>query len=63
MGIREEGQAVAMQKCLQLGLRPAVDPMGDDHHTDAPMADEDRAIGDALAYFLGHCWLMPIRCN
>lgn len=43
----------AMEKCAGLGLHPAHDPMGDDHHTDAPFTTEDERIGDALAWFLG----------
>lgn len=43
----------AMQKCEVLGLRPINEPMGEDHHTDAPFSESDRQIGDALAYFLG----------
>lgn len=46
-------QRQAMEKCEALGLHPKSDPMGDDHHTDAPMLERDKAIGDALAYFLG----------
>lgn len=43
----------AMEKCRALGLSPLRDPMGDDHHTDAFFSAEDKAVGDALAYFLG----------
>lgn len=43
----------ALDKCEKLGLKPIPYPMGEDHHTDAPFSDNDRAIGDALAYFLG----------
>lgn len=46
-------QKPAMERCEALGLHPQVDPMGDCHHTDVPLNDEDRQIGDALAYFLG----------
>lgn len=43
----------AMKKCYALGLSPDPCPMGDDHHTDAPFSEEDKKLGDALAYFLG----------
>lgn len=43
----------AMAQCDSLGLHPLYDPMGDEHHTDAPFSDEDKKLGDALAYFLG----------
>lgn|GEM_PF-4944501 len=33
-------------------LRPIEDPMGDDHHTDAPFTREDEEIAE-LAYWLG----------
>lgn len=49
----EEYDGPAMAKCATLGLRPRHRPMGDDHHTDAPFSDDDKQIGDALAYFLG----------
>ena len=43
----------AMKKCAALGLHPVHDPMGDDHHTEAPFTDEDESVGDAIAWFLG----------
>ena len=43
----------ALARCEVFGLHPKRHPMGDDHHTDAPLSDEDMAIGDALAWFLG----------
>lgn len=36
-----------------LGLHPLHDPLGYGHHTDIPFVEEDKQIGDALAYFLG----------
>lgn len=43
----------AARKCAELGLHPKHHPMGDDHHTDAPLLAEDQRAGEALAYFLG----------
>ncbi len=42
-----------IERCEAVGLHPLLNPMGDDHHTDAPFINQDDAIGDALAYFLG----------
>lgn len=49
----EEYDGPALAKCHSLGLHPAFAPMGEDHHTDTPLSDEDKRVGDALAYFLG----------
>ena len=46
-------QKAAKAKCHLLGLHPLLDPMEDSHHTDASFSDEDKVLGDALAYFLG----------
>jgi hypothetical protein len=46
-------QKEAYAKCHDLGLHPIIDPMGDDHHTDVSPSDDDKAVGDAIAYFLG----------
>lgn len=43
----------ARDKCAIWGLHPKHEPHGDGHHTDFPPTAEDRAIGDALAWFLG----------
>ena len=56
MGTRsglKDYQREAFAKCEALGLRPLVDPLHDDHHTDRPLTSADQEIGDALAYFLG----------
>lgn len=53
MGWHDKYVREAQAKCEVFGLHPKHDPMGDDHHTDAPFSSEDREIGDALAWFLG----------
>jgi hypothetical protein len=45
--------AEAFARCRQLGLHPADHPLGDSHHTEVPYSNEDKEIGNALAYFLG----------
>lgn len=49
MGDIELKARAAMEKH---GLHPADDPMGDDHHTDAPFTETDREFGE-LAFWLG----------
>jgi hypothetical protein len=49
----EKYDGPALAKCRVLGLDPIHAPMGEDHHTDAPLSEEDKQIGDAIAYFLG----------
>lgn len=49
----EQYDGPALAKCHAIGLDPAFAPMGEDHHTDAPFSDEDKEIGEAIAYFLG----------
>jgi hypothetical protein len=34
-------------------INPLDHPLGDGHHTEMPFTQEDRAIGDRLAHFLG----------
>lgn len=53
MDMREQKQADVLEILAEHGLHPIVDPMGDDHHTDAPLTCVDRVLGDKLAYFLG----------
>lgn len=50
---QEEYDGPALRKCEVLGLHPLPFPAGETHHTEVPLTDEDRKIGDALAYFLG----------
>ena len=43
-----------VERCFEMaGLRPLDYPLGDDHHTDVPMTDADKTLGDALAGVLG----------
>lgn len=54
MGYREQrAEEVRKERCEPLGLHPLHDPLGDDHHTDTPFLEEDKRVGEALAYFLG----------
>jgi hypothetical protein len=55
----------ALRKCNEFGLHPIPEPIGDDHHTDAPMTVADQEIGDALAYFLGGLFIdkQEINCE
>ena len=55
MGARwyEKNDGPAMAKCKSLGVTPKWCPLGDGHHTDVDLSDDDKALGDALAYFLG----------
>ncbi len=43
----------ADSRAASFGLHPKRHPLGDDHHTDIPLNDADKAIGDALAWYLG----------
>jgi hypothetical protein len=42
-----------MDRLNRFGLHPIPHPLGDEHHTDRPFTEEDKAIGDTLSYFLG----------
>jgi hypothetical protein len=55
--IRNEEDAA--NACAAFGFHPGVLP-GDTHHSDEKLTDEDRAMGDAIAWFLGTTW---IDCN
>lgn len=43
----------AMRACEAIGFSPKSHPLGDDHHTDRPLSQEDKAFGEAIAWFLG----------
>ena len=45
--------AKARAYCTALGVHPKYEPIGPDHHYDAPMTEGDRETGAALAAFLG----------
>jgi hypothetical protein len=49
----EERHGPALAKCRRFGFDPIHAPMGDDHHTSAPLSEEDKEIGQAIAFFLG----------
>ena len=46
-------EQLAMNKCAALGFNPIEHPLGSSHHTEVPATDEDKRVGDAIAYFLG----------
>lgn len=48
-----EYDAEARARCDALGVRPLAWPLGDGHHCDVPFSEEDKRVGQALAYFLG----------
>lgn len=54
----DEPEAIA--ECAAFGLHPKIDPLGEDHHTDAKFSAEDKKIGSALAWFLGS---MHVDCG
>ena len=54
--VASTGRAVGAanrSECNALGLHPKRHPLGNSHHTDVEPSEQDRKIGDALAYFLG----------
>ncbi len=40
-----------------LNLHPIVEPLGDDHHSDALLTPEDKELGCALAYIMGDLFI------
>lgn len=52
-GYDDEKDRAKLDQCAAWDLHPKVEPLGDDHHTSIPFNQEDSAVGDALAYFLG----------
>lgn len=49
------GDREAWGRLQEFGLRrrPLHDPLGDSHHTDMPITDEDKALANDLAWFMG----------
>jgi hypothetical protein len=47
-----ENEEIALDKCAKFGLHPVPD-RSDGHHTDLPFSEEDKQIGEAVAWFLG----------
>lgn len=39
------------------GFNPLDRPLGDSHHTDVPMIEADKAIGQKLSWYLGDLFL------
>jgi hypothetical protein len=52
-GVPGETATVEVTSEMVAALSPKKAPMGADHHTDAPLTDEDVRIGGLLAYDLG----------
>jgi hypothetical protein len=44
-----------LDECASLGLHPRIcaNDWEDAHHSEFPISDDDRAIGWAIAYFIG----------
>jgi hypothetical protein len=49
----DPSDAEPTRRCREHGLHPLRNPLVVSHHTDVPFSDEDKSIGNALAYFLG----------
>lgn len=60
-GQHSQAEAEARAAMRRLGLHPADDPMGDDHHTDAPFVPQDDDSAE-LAYWLGGLFIDK-ECN
>ena len=51
----EDRDRAVWKRLEDFGLRerPLHDPLGDGHHTDMPFTEEDKRLGDDLAWFMG----------